>query len=59
MIIPVWLIFFLSIPHLMKRFKVDMSEFPTISRINEELIKHEAFIEASPSKQPDCPEELR
>ena len=42
-----------------KRFKVDMSEFPIISRINEELTKHEAFIEASPSKQPDCPEEFR
>lgn len=36
-----------------------MSEFPIISRINEELMKHEAFIVSSPSKQPDCPEELR
>jgi len=41
------------------RFKVDMSEFPIISRINEELMKHDAFIASHPSKQPDCPEDLR
>ena len=39
-----------------KRFNVDMSEFPIISRINEELLKHPAFIAAHPSQQPDCPE---
>lgn len=41
------------------RFKVDMNKFPIISRIHEELLKHEAFIVSSPTKQPDCPEELR
>ncbi|XP_013408478.1 maleylacetoacetate isomerase isoform X2 [Lingula anatina] len=41
------------------RFKVDMTKFPIISRIVEELYKHEAFKAADPSRQPDCPEELR
>ncbi|XP_048736686.1 maleylacetoacetate isomerase-like isoform X2 [Ostrea edulis] len=41
------------------RFKVDMSKYPLISKINEELQKNDAFQKASPSKQPDCPEDLR
>lgn len=41
------------------RFKVDMSRFPTISRINEELSKLDSFIKSHPSNQPDCPEELK
>lgn len=41
------------------RFKVDMSQFPVISRINDDLSKLEAFKASHPSKQPDCPEELR
>lgn len=41
------------------RFKVDMTQFPIISRVHEELIKLEAFQVSHPSKQPDCPEELR
>lgn len=41
------------------RFKVDMSAFPTISRINAALLEVEAFKVASPSEQPDCPPELR
>ncbi|XP_020628111.1 maleylacetoacetate isomerase-like [Orbicella faveolata] len=41
------------------RFKVDMSQFPTISRIHEDLTKLEAFKAAHPFKQPDCPEEMR
>ncbi|KAL9953228.1 hypothetical protein ACROYT_G040608 [Oculina patagonica] len=41
------------------RFKVDMSQFPIISRIHEDLTKLEAFKAAHPSKQPDCPEEMR
>ena len=41
------------------RFKVDMSQFPVISKINDELEKLEAFEKASPFKQPDCPEDLR
>ncbi|XP_062597851.1 maleylacetoacetate isomerase-like [Saccostrea cucullata] len=42
-----------------KRFSADMSKFPLISKINEELEKIEAFQKASPFKQPDCPEDLR
>ncbi|KAJ7358921.1 Glutathione S-transferase zeta-1 [Desmophyllum pertusum] len=41
------------------RFKVDMSQFPIISRIHEDLNKLEAFKAAHPSKQPDCPDEMR
>ncbi|XP_015774993.1 PREDICTED: maleylacetoacetate isomerase-like, partial [Acropora digitifera] len=41
------------------RFKVDMSPFPTISRINETLSHLEAFKASHPTKQPDCPEDLR
>lgn len=41
------------------RFKVDMSQFPVISRINDDLSKLEAFKASHPSKQPDCPEESR
>ncbi|ESO91951.1 hypothetical protein LOTGIDRAFT_121608 [Lottia gigantea] len=41
------------------RFKVDMAEFPVISRINEDLGKIEAFKLAQPSQQPDCPSDLK
>lgn len=41
------------------RFKVDMSPFPTISRINETLSHLEAFKASHPTKQPDCPEDLK
>jgi len=41
------------------RFKVDMSQFPIINKIHEELVKLPAFQAAHPSKQPDCPEDLR
>ncbi|CEF61101.1 Nitrogen permease regulator 2-like protein [Strongyloides ratti] len=36
------------------RFNVDMSKFPIISKINEELEKIEAFRKAHPSFQPDA-----
>eukprot|EP01130_Rhizamoeba_saxonica_P017148 TRINITY_DN8188_c0_g1_i2.p1 TRINITY_DN8188_c0_g1~~TRINITY_DN8188_c0_g1_i2.p1 ORF type:complete len:109 (-),score=22.63 TRINITY_DN8188_c0_g1_i2:50-376(-) len=36
------------------RYEVDMSQFPTISRINETLLTHPAFIAAHPSNQPDA-----
>jgi maleylacetoacetate isomerase len=36
------------------RFKVDMSGFPTIMRINEECLKLEAFQKAAPQNQPDA-----
>ncbi|XP_052767549.1 maleylacetoacetate isomerase-like isoform X2 [Mya arenaria] len=42
-----------------KRFKVDMSKFPTVTRIINALSELDAFKAASPEVQPDCPEELR
>jgi glutathione S-transferase len=36
------------------RFKVDMSQFPIISRVNEGLIKLDAVIASSPENQPDA-----
>ena len=36
-----------------------MSSFPLIRRISEECLKLDAFQAALPSKQPDCPEELK
>ena len=41
------------------RFKVDMSAYPTITRIAENCSKLEAFKVAHPYVQPDCPEDLR
>jgi len=41
------------------RFSVDMSQFPTISRLNETLSQKPQFKAAHPSKQQDCPAELR
>ncbi|XP_060074672.1 maleylacetoacetate isomerase-like [Ylistrum balloti] len=41
------------------RFKVDMDQFPTISRINNALLQLDAFQESHPSKMDDCPENLR
>lgn len=38
-----------------ERYGVNMSEFPVISRINEKLLCHEAFINSHPSCQPDMP----
>ena len=42
-----------------RRFKVDMSKYPTIERIDAALLQLPAFKAAHPSAQPDCPEELR
>jgi len=41
------------------RFKVDMSAFPTITRVHEALITLDAFKAAHPSNQPDCPEDAK
>lgn len=41
------------------RFKVDMEKFPTIKRLNETLLKMEAFKVSHPSCQPDTPPDLR
>ncbi|RMC00651.1 hypothetical protein DUI87_23268 [Hirundo rustica rustica] len=42
-----------------ERFKVDMSPYPTITRINKALLELEAFKVSHPSRQPDTPAELR
>ena len=42
-----------------KRFNVDMSQFPTITRLEASLSKLPAFAAAHPSMQQDCPEELK
>nr|XP_054758091.1 maleylacetoacetate isomerase-like [Lytechinus pictus] len=41
------------------RFNVNMATFPIISRINDGLAELDAFKVSHPSKQPDCPEDLR
>ncbi|CAI5764306.1 maleylacetoacetate isomerase isoform X1 [Podarcis lilfordi] len=41
------------------RFKVDLTPFPTINRINKALLELEAFQTSHPSRQPDTPSELR
>ncbi|XP_051725397.1 maleylacetoacetate isomerase isoform X2 [Ctenopharyngodon idella] len=42
-----------------ERFKVDMSQFPTIRRLNQTLIEIDAFKVSHPSHQPDTPDDLR
>ena len=37
-----------------KRFGVNMSQFPIISRINNSCMELKAFKEAHPDKQPDA-----
>ncbi|CAM1299112.1 GSTZ1 (predicted) [Pycnogonum litorale] len=41
------------------RFKIDMSKYPTIDRIHENLIELDAFKVSHPSRQVDCPEEFK
>ncbi|KAG0292897.1 Glutathione S-transferase zeta-1 [Dissophora globulifera] len=41
------------------RFGVDMSVYPTVSRLYRELSELPEFHEAHPSRQGDCPPELR
>jgi len=36
------------------RFKVDLTPFPTIRRINDECLKLEPFRKAMPQNQPDA-----
>ncbi|KAH8251842.1 hypothetical protein KR038_009364, partial [Drosophila bunnanda] len=40
------------------RYKVDLSPYPTIVRLDKELQKMEAFKSTHPFKQPDCPPEF-
>ncbi|KAJ1104737.1 hypothetical protein NDU88_002146 [Pleurodeles waltl] len=42
-----------------ERFKVDLTPYPTITRINQALLELEAFKQAHPSRQPDTPPEMR
>ncbi|XP_030641779.1 maleylacetoacetate isomerase isoform X3 [Chanos chanos] len=42
-----------------ERFKVDLSKFPTIKRLNETLLKLEEFKVSHPSCQPDTPPDLQ
>ncbi|XP_073269755.1 glutathione S-transferase 2-like [Primulina huaijiensis] len=42
-----------------RRFNLDMDEFPLLSRINESYKEHPAFQDAMPGKQPDTPPEAR
>jgi len=42
-----------------KSFGIDMTAYPVMSRINAALEQVEEFMAAHPSRQPDCPPELR
>ncbi|XP_043118604.1 maleylacetoacetate isomerase isoform X2 [Puntigrus tetrazona] len=42
-----------------ERFKVDVSQFPTIRKLNQTLIEIDAFKVTHPSRQPDTPDDLR
>ncbi|KAM4661869.1 maleylacetoacetate isomerase isoform 3-T3 [Discoglossus pictus] len=42
-----------------ERYKVDLTPFPTIAKINQSLLQLEAFQVSHPSRQPDTPPELR
>ncbi|XP_053553345.1 maleylacetoacetate isomerase isoform X3 [Bombina bombina] len=42
-----------------ERFKIDLTPYPTITRINQSLLQLEAFQVSHPSRQPDTPPELR
>ncbi|MED6255516.1 Glutathione S-transferase zeta-1 [Ataeniobius toweri] len=41
-----------------QRYNVDVSQYPTIKRINETLLEIEAFKLSHPSRQPDTPADL-
>lgn len=42
-----------------ERYKVDLTPYPTIGRINKSLLALEAFQVSHPCRQPDTPPELR
>lgn len=42
-----------------ERYKVDLSQFPTVCKIAANLEDHPAVKAAHPFRQPDCPEDLR
>ncbi|KAH8351214.1 hypothetical protein KR084_011073 [Drosophila pseudotakahashii] len=45
--------------HNARRFQVDLTPYPTIVRLNQELLLLNAFEITHPSTQPDCPPEFR
>ncbi|KAI9361300.1 maleylacetoacetate isomerase [Pilaira anomala] len=51
--------FLVSIVGNAKRYEVDMSNYPIITRINNTLSTLPEFQAADPFHQPDCPEDLR
>lgn len=51
--------FLVSIVGNAKRWEVDMSKYPIITRINNTLSTLPEFQAADPFHQPDCPEDLR
>lgn len=42
-----------------ERFKLDLSPFPTLVRIQNECLSHDAFKTAHPYRQPDTPNDLK
>ncbi|XP_020813805.1 probable maleylacetoacetate isomerase 1 [Drosophila serrata] len=44
--------------HNAKRYKVDLSPYPTIVRLDKELLELEVIKSTHPFKQPDCPPEF-
>jgi maleylacetoacetate isomerase len=51
--------FLVSIVGNAKRWEVDMSAFPILTRINNTLSTLPEFISAEPFHQPDCPADLK
>ena len=45
--------------YLISRFKVNMSDFPIISKIHGALSELDFFKQSHPLNQPDCPPELK
>ncbi|PVU98822.1 hypothetical protein BB560_005606, partial [Smittium megazygosporum] len=45
--------------HSAERYKVDLTQFPTINRVFTKLDQVDEFIKGAYYSQPDCPEELR
>ncbi|MBT6326690.1 MAG: maleylacetoacetate isomerase [Bdellovibrionales bacterium] len=42
-----------------KRFNVDLTKFPLINKVTQELLQLDAFKVSHPHNQPDCPPELK
>ena len=42
-----------------KRFNIELTDYPNVCRVNDELEKLPAFVKAHAHRQPDTPAELR